>query len=188
MTPVLNVSQRFPASRLCAAPVIPLARHPHIDNRVIVFDLAQDPQALLELDPEAIAARLYVRASELADGEERVALKEIHLNRSPALSAWEHLRDEDFERLGIDPVQVEANAARLRAAGPALVEKVRQVFAREREHRPVDVDASLYDGFIGDGDKRLFPSVRSTPPEALGTATFAFRDARLPEQIGRAHV
>ncbi|MGH8085162.1 MAG: exodeoxyribonuclease I [Lysobacter sp.] len=185
MTPVLNVSQRFPASRMCAAPVIPLARHPHIDNRVIVFDLTQDPRALLDLDAEAIAARLYVRAADLAEGEERVALKEVHLNRSPALSAWEHLRSEDFQRLGIDPVQAEANAARLRAAGPSLVEKVRQVFAREREHRPGDVDASLYDAFIGDSDKRLFPSVRSTPPEALGAATFGFRDARLPELLFR---
>ncbi|GAB2616550.1 exodeoxyribonuclease I [Novilysobacter erysipheiresistens] len=185
MTPVLNVSQRFPASRLCAAPVIPLARHPHIDNRVIVFDLTQDPQDLLDLDAEAIAARLYVRAADLAEGEQRVALKEIHLNRSPALSAWAHLRPEDFERLGIDPVQAEANAARLRAAGPGLAEKVRQVFAREREQRVVDIDTSLYDSFIGDGDKRLFPSVRSTPPEALGMATFAFRDPRLPELLFR---
>ena len=185
MTPVLNVSQRFPASRLCAAPVIPLARHPHIDNRVIVFDLTQDPQALLDLDTEAIAARLYTRTADLAEGEERVALKEIHLNRSPALSAWEHLRIEDFERLGIDPVQAEANAARIRAAGPALVEKVRRVFSREREHREVDVDASLYDSFIGDGDKRLFPGVRSTAPEALGAATFGFRDPRLPELLFR---
>ena len=185
MTPVLNVSQRFPASRLCAAPVIPLARHPHIDNRVIVFDLTQDPQALLDLDTEAIAARLYTRTADLAEGEERVALKEVHLNRSPALSAWEHLRIEDFERLGIDPVQAEANAARIRAAGPALVEKVRRVFSREREHREVDVDASLYDSFIGDGDKRLFPGVRSTAPEALGAATFGFRDPRLPELLFR---
>ena len=185
MTPVLNVSQRFPASRLCAAPVIPLARHPHIDNRVIVFDLTQDPQALLDLDTEAIAARLYTRTADLAEGEERVALKEVHLNRSPALSAWEHLSVEDFERLGIDPVQAEANAARIRAAGPALVEKVRRVFSREREHREVDVDASLYDSFIGDGDKRLFPGVRSTAPEALGAATFGFRDPRLPELLFR---
>ena len=36
MTPVLHVSQRFPASRLCAAPVIPLARHPQIDSQVIL--------------------------------------------------------------------------------------------------------------------------------------------------------
>ena len=185
MTPLLHVSQRFPASRLCAAPVLPLARHPRIDNRVLVFDLAQDPQALLRLSPGEIADRLYTPAVDLPEGEERIALKEIHLNRSPALVAWDHLREADFTRLMIDPQQVAERAAILRAAGPALAEKVRQVFSSERDRAPADVDASLYDSFIGDGDKRLFTEVRATPPQALGAKTFGFRDARLPELLFR---
>ena len=35
----------IPPARLCAAPVLPLARHPRIDSRVIVFDLDGDPDA-----------------------------------------------------------------------------------------------------------------------------------------------
>ncbi|HSM10518.1 MAG TPA: exodeoxyribonuclease I, partial [Lysobacter sp.] len=185
MTPVLHVSQRFPAQRLCAAAVLPLARHPHIDNRVIVFDLDQDPAQLLALDAEAIADRLYTPAAELGEGEQRIALKEVHLNRCPSLAAWEHLREPDFARLGIDTGEALARAAHLRAAGPALVEKVRQVYARQRERLPSDPDAALYDGFIGDGDKRLFNQVRATAPDALGTREFGFRDARLPELLFR---
>ncbi|WP_222564558.1 exodeoxyribonuclease I [Novilysobacter antarcticus] len=185
MTPVLNVSQRFPASRMCAAPVIPLARHPHIDSRVIVFDLAQDPENLLTLDAEQIAARLYVRAADLPEGVERVALKEIHLNRSPALSAWDHLRPADFERLGIDRELAEQRAARLRDAGPALAEKVRAVFSTQREHEPSDVDASLYDGFLDGADKRLFAEIRSSDPKVLAERDFGFRDQRLPELLFR---
>lgn len=185
MTPVVHVSQRFPASRLCAAPVIPLARHPHIDNRVLVFDLGQDPADLLALDAEAIAARLYVRSADLPEGTERIGLKEIHLNRCPAIAAWDHLRPADLERLCIDPAQALERAERIRAAGPALAAKVRQVFSRERQHGPSDVDAGLYDGFIGESDKRLFPQVRSTPPEALGRQDFPFRDPRLPELLFR---
>ena len=185
MKPVLHVSQKFPASRLCAAAVLPVARHPRIDSRVIVFDLEQDPDALLRLEPQEIAERLYVRAIDLPEGESRVALKEVHTNRCPALVAWDHLRGQDFDRLCIDPVLAESHAARIREAGPWLVEKVRQVFSVERDRVPVDVDASLYDGFIGDGDKRLFPQVRTTPPEALGLAEFPFRDVRLPEMLFR---
>lgn len=185
MKPVLHVSQKFPASRLCAAAVLPVARHPRIDSRVIVFDLEQDPDALLRLEPQEIAERLYVRAIDLPEGESRVALKEVHTNRCPALAAWDHLRGQDFDRLCIDPVLAESRAARIREAGPWLVEKVRQVFSVERDRVPVDVDASLYDGFIGDGDKRLFPQVRTTPPEALGLAEFPFRDVRLPEMLFR---
>jgi exodeoxyribonuclease-1 len=185
MTPVLHVSQRFPASRLCSAPVVPLARHPRIDNRVIVFDLEQDPETLLRLSPEEIADRLFTPAADLPEGESRIALKEIHLNKCPVLVAWDHLRASDFERLHIDPSQAQARAALLRDAGPALAEKVRQVFASERDRTPPDVDASLYDGFMGDGDKRIFAEVRATPPLALGAKTFGFRDPRLPELLFR---
>jgi len=185
MTPVLHVSQRFPANRLCAAPVLPLARHPHIDNRVLVFDLGQDPEALLRLESDEIADRLYTPAADLPEGESRIALKEVHLNRCPALVAWDHLRESDFARLCIDPLEVQQRAAHVREAGSALVEKVRRVFASERQRSPADADASLYDGFIGDGDKRLFRDVRITPPEALGARAFGFRDARLPELLFR---
>ena len=185
MMPVLHVSQRFPASRLCAAPILPLARHPYIDSRVLVFDLAQDPDALLRMDADEIAARLYIPAAQLADGESRIALKEVHLNKCPALIAWDHLRAPDFARLDIDPVEVERRAGVLRDAGPALVEKVRRVFSGERDRASSDVDASLYDGFIGDGDKRLFRDVRTTQPEALGARAFGFKDPRLQELLFR---
>ena len=185
MAPLLHVSQRYPASRMNAAPVLPLARHPRIDGRVIVFDLAGDPDTLLDLDAATIAARMYLPRSRLGEGEERIALKEVHLNKCPALVAWNHLRDADFERLGIDPATAEARAAKLRAAGPALAEKLRNVYAAEAERGPADADAALYDGFIDDADRRLFPQVRSTPPEALGLANFAFRDPRLPELLFR---
>jgi exodeoxyribonuclease-1 len=185
MTPVLHVSQRFPANRLCAAPVLPLARNPRIDGRVIVFDLGQDPEPLLALDAGQVRDRLYTPAAELAEGDFRIALKEVHLNRCPALVAWDHLREADLQRLGIDPAVVEQRAARLREAGPALAEKVRRVFADDRERSPSDADASLYDGFIGDGDKRLCGEVRATPPQALATRPFGFRDPRLQALLFR---
>ncbi len=185
MTPVLHVSQRYPASRLCAAPVIPLTRHPQIDSRVIVFDLDSEPDALLELDPDAIAERLYMRQADLPQGESRIPLKEVHTNRCPALVAWEHLREADCMRLGIDAEAVLRRAARIRAAGPAIAEKVRRVYARERPAGSADVDAALYDGFIGDADKRLLAQVRGTPPHLLAKAQYAFRDGRLPELLFR---
>ncbi len=185
MKPLLHVSQRYPANRLCAAPVLPLARHPRYDGRVIVFDLDNEPDALLDLDPEAIAARLYVRADQLPEGETRIALKEVHLNRCPALVRWDHLREADFARLSIEPARVEYRASRLRAAGPALAEKLRQVYAAEREFPPGDADGALYDGFIPDGDKRLFADVRATPPAQLGARHFGFRDPRLVELLFR---
>ena len=183
--PVLHVSQRYPATRLCAAPVLPLARHPRMDSRVIVFDLDSEPDALLALDPDDIADRLFVPTRDLPEGEARIPLKEVQLNRCPALVAWRHLTEADFERLGIDPRAAQERAARLRAAGPELAEKVRQVFALRGELEPGDADGSLYDGFVPDADRRRIADVRATPPEALAAREFGFQDPRLPELLFR---
>lgn len=185
MQPLLHVSQRYPASRFCAAPVLPLARHPHIDSRTIVFDLEGDADALLELDADAIADRLYTPAADLPEGVQRIGLKEVHANKCPALVAWQNLREDDFVRLRIDRAAIEASAARLRPHAAMLAEKIRQVFAVQREYATPDVDASLYDGFVGDGDKRRFAEMRGTPPELLGQRDFGFRDPRLPELLFR---
>lgn len=185
MQPVLHISMRYPAQRMCAAPVLPLARHPFINNRIIAFDLEGDIEPLLDLPPETIAARLYTRAADMAEGEQRVPLKEVHLNKVPALVAWNHLRPADHARLGIDPAAIEANAERLRQIGPALAEKVRQVYSGERSLAPSDVDASLYDGFLADGDKSLMARIRTSPPAELASFAERLRDPRMPELLFR---
>lgn len=185
MQPVLHVSQRYPASRLCAAPVLPLARHPRFDSRIVVFDLDADPAPLLAMAPADIADRLYTPAADLPEGEQRIPLKEVHLNKAPALVAWAHLRPDDLQRMGIDADRVALHAEALRQAGPELAEKVRQVFADAQEYPRGDVDGSLYDGFLADADKRRFTDVRTTPPALLGQRDFGFRDPRLPELLFR---
>ena len=185
MQPVLHISMRYPAQRMCAAPVLPLARHPFINNRIIALDLEGDIEPLLDLPPETIAARLYTRAADLAEGEQRVPLKEVHLNKVPALVAWNHLRPADHARLGIDPAAIEAKAERLRQIGPALAEKVRQVYSGERTLAPSDVDASLYDGFLADGDKSLMSRIRTSPPAELASFAERLRDPRMPELLFR---
>lgn len=185
MTPVLHVSQRFAASRLCAAAMVPLVVHPRIANRVVAFDLAQDPSALLDSDATTIAARLYARSDSLPAGIERVALKEIHLNRCPALIDWSHLRAADLARLRIDAEAVERNADRLRVHADDVRRKVREVFAQLPDRPTADCDAALYDGFLSEADRSQFPRLRAMSPDALAHADFGFRDTRLPELLFR---
>jgi len=185
MQPLLHVSQRYAASRLCAAVVVPIARHPRIDSRVIVFDLDSDPADLLQLLPEEIADRLYTPVADLPEGVTRIGLKEVHLNKCPALVPWDYLRPADLQRLCVDPVVVLDRAARLREHGPAIAEKIRRVYATQRARDTADADAGLYDGFMPDADKRRLAEVRATAPEQLGTRDFGFADPRLPELLFR---
>ena len=154
-TPVLHISGKYPALRHCACLVMPLARHPRLESRVIACDLDSDPAQLLQLSPEEIADRLYTPAADLPEGEQRISLKEIHSNKCPVLVPLAHLRESDLQRLGIDLPTCLANAERLQAA-PGLAEKVRRVFASETARAAADPDAALYDGFVADADKRLF--------------------------------
>jgi exodeoxyribonuclease-1 len=84
-TPVLHVSSRYPAERGCIAMVAPLAVHPLQPNKVIVYDLDTDPAALLELDAEDIADRVFVSRADLPEGVERIPLKAVSANRSPSI-------------------------------------------------------------------------------------------------------
>lgn len=183
-TPLLHISQRYPAERLCAAMVMPLAQHPQIATRFIVIDLDADPEPLLRFDADEIRERLYIRAVDLPEGEQRIPLKEVHSNKCPVLLPLSHLREADYARLGIDRERCLRHAERLGAA-PDLAEKVRRVFASEGERTAADADAALYDGFAGDADKRQFPRVRRARPEELAGFESVFDDPRYRELVFR---
>ncbi|MEO6172609.1 MAG: exodeoxyribonuclease I, partial [Arenimonas sp.] len=165
-TPVLHISGQFPVQHLCAALVIPLAWHPEIKNRAIVFDLSTDPTDLLTLDAEDISERVFIRQIDLPEGLLRIPLKEIHANRCPVVLPLAHCRDEDFERMGIDKEKCLTNAALIQQTS-GIAEKVRQVFTKRAVYDPSDADAALYDGFASDTDKRFFTTIRSSSPNHL---------------------
>ncbi len=113
MEPVLHASSMYPAAVGCIAMVVPLAKHPKNANGVIVYDLRQDPSSLLTLDTETLTERLFTPRESLPEGVERIPLKTIHLNKSPAVVPMNTLTDAAAERWGID------REAGLRAPGAA---------------------------------------------------------------------
>ncbi|MBL8298666.1 MAG: exodeoxyribonuclease I [Rhodanobacteraceae bacterium] len=183
-TPVLHVSSRFPASRGCLALVAPLAVHATQPNAVIVYDLDTDPTALIDLDADAIADRVFSARADLPEDVERIPLKLVHANRSPALAPLSALTGVDLTRIGLDPARCLAHLERLRNQ-PDLAAKLQQVFARSYDEAIPDPELALYRGFIGDSDKRLLREVRATPPEQLARRGFTFRDPRLTELLWR---
>jgi exodeoxyribonuclease I len=165
-TPLLHISGQFPAENLCGTLVIPLAWHPDIKNRAIVFDLSVDPSDLLNLDADDISERVFIRQMDLPEGMSRIPLKEIHGNRCPVVLPLAHCRDEDFERMSIDKEKCLSNASVIQQAS-GIAEKVRQVFTKRAGYEPSDADGALYDGFPSDSDKRFFTTIRGSSPTHL---------------------
>jgi exodeoxyribonuclease-1 len=185
MTPLVHVSSRYPANRGCLALVVPLAMHPSLPNAVIAYDLDVDPAPLLELAAEDIADRVFVSRADLPEGVERIPLKAIHANRSPALAPLSVLAGVDCERIALDHARALAHLEMLRRAD-GLVAKLHAVFSRsESRAAGTDPELALYDGFLPDADKRLLRAVRETPPEHLGSRVFPFHDPRYPELLFR---
>lgn len=193
--PLLHISRRYPASRGCSALVMPLAQHPTNPNGVIVYDLSVDPEALLALSAEQVRDRVFVSSADLAEGEERIPLKVIHINRCPVVFPASALKDvsgpqqgeygEIVARLGLDLASCRQHWQRL-AASPAAATKAAEVFAAPPPEGPQDPDLMLYGGgFFSSTDREQMNRVRDTDPWDLVGASFPFQDPRLEEMLFR---
>jgi len=183
--PILHVSSRYPAERGCVAMVVPLAVHPQQPNKIIVYDLDADPAELLELDPADIADRVFTPRADLPEGVERIPLKAVSANRSPALAPLSVLAGVDTARIGLDVGRCRAHLQLLQEAS-GMADKVAAVFAlSSAPGETADPDLALYHGFFGDADRKLLRDVRGTPPQQLASRTFAFRDVRCGELLFR---
>ncbi|MGE8069050.1 exodeoxyribonuclease I [Pseudomonas sp. NPDC089569] len=185
LQPIVHVSGRFSAARNYVGVVLPLAWHPRNKNALIVCDLHLDPQGLLDLDTETLRRHLYTRRDELAEGQLPVPLKLIHINKCPVVAPLSVLRPQDQQRLGLDMALYQQRAQRLSETQENWREKVSGIYAREEFSASEDPEQQLYDGFIGDRDRRLCEQVRTVDPIQLAQEQWPFDDERLPELLFR---
>jgi len=183
--PFVHLSGMYPVERGFLAVVWPLAVHPTNKNEVIVWDLAHDPRALLTLDVEAIRRRMFTRQDELPEGEQRLPIKTIHLNKSPIVIGNLRTVDSVALRWGLDLPLAIVNAEHAAALGRGLDPLWPQVFSRPKPDAAPDVDEDLYGGFVGSTDRRALQRLRELPPSAMGHKHPAFEDPRLEELVFR---
>ena len=188
MRPVVHISGMFGAARGHLALVVPLAVHPKNNNEVICADLSQAPD-FLDLPPEVVRERLFVKSSDLPDGVQRPPLKTIRINRAPVVLPSEWVAGEPAERLRLDGDAHRRHLVVLKAARSADPERFRtliQGFYVERAFAArTDPDVMLYDGFVPTQDKALFEGIRAASAAQLARQSWSFRDARLPELLFR---
>ncbi|ATZ11930.1 exodeoxyribonuclease I [Erwinia amylovora] len=184
MKPLVHISGMFGAARGNASWIAPLAWHPDNRNALITCDLDADMAPLLELDADALRARLYTRRDEL-NGASPVPLKLVHINKCPVVAPANTLRPEDAERIGIDRQRCRDNLALLRQH-PEVREKVVTLFAEAPPFTPSDdVDSQIYNGFFSDADRNAMNIVRQTAAENLPALDLTFNDARIEKLLFR---
>lgn len=184
-TPLVHISGRFPARNNCLAIVLPLRTHPRNNNEVVVYDLSVDPGPLLDLSAEKIRERLYTASLDLPEGEARIPLKTVHINKCPVLAPLSVITAKDADRLNIDLGQCTAHLQQIKAAA-GLEEKLDGVYTGDYPAAPTDPDLMIYSGgFFGNRDKAGMAKIRTAKPATLAKFKADFDDARLPEMLFR---
>lgn len=190
--PFLHVSGMFAVERGCMALVWPLASHPVNKNEIIVWDLAHDPSELAGLNAESIRQRIFTAAADLPEGMTRLPIKTIHINQSPmVVGNLNTLGPALAEKWAINKPQSLLHAQKARDL-PDMGAIWSAVFTRpsassdaaESSDESFDVDAALYQGFVGDADRRQLEELRRLPPTQMGRK-YAFDDPRLAELVFR---
>jgi exodeoxyribonuclease-1 len=185
LQPLVHISGRYAGARHYLAVVLPLAWHPRNRNALIVCDLLSDCAPLLNESAATLKARLYTRRDQLAEGELPVPLKLLHINRCPVVAPMSVLRETDQQRLQVDLALYQQRAEQLTEHAALWQDKLNEVYGEESFAANEDPEQQLYDGFIGERDRRLCEQVRRADPQRLADSAWAFDDPRLPELLFR---
>jgi exodeoxyribonuclease-1 len=185
LQPLVHISGRFSAARNYLGVVLPLAWHPRNRNALIVCDLHQETLPLIRESAEVLRQRLYTRHEDLAEGELPVPLKLVQINRCPVLAPLSVLRPADQQRLGVDLTLLQLRGEQLANQQADWQDKLAHIYGNDDFAPSEDPEQQLYDGFLGDRDRRLCEQVRTLEPAQLGQGHWMFDDPRMPELLFR---
>lgn len=183
--PIIHISGMYPATQGCLAIVLPLMAHPNNSNEIIVYDLAHDPSELFTLSRDEISQRVFSNNAKLIElGLTRLPLKSIHINKSPiVINNVNTLRPIDRERWQIDLARSQTHADMLLAM-PQLRATLAEVYSTQAPQK-MDIDESLYSGFIHTNDRKILDRLRTLAPNAIGRERLSFIDPKLSELVLR---
>ncbi|MGH7191905.1 MAG: exodeoxyribonuclease I, partial [Candidatus Saccharimonadales bacterium] len=163
-----------------------LAKRPK--GEALVYDLRHDPALFTGLSVDELVDRW--RFTDDPDAPPRLPVKTIKYNRCPAVAPLGVIKDaKTQERLGLTLETIAENRDRLRKVQKEFADKVVEAISRMDARREAEqaalvdneltVDSRLYDGFLPDSDRAIFPKVRAAEPERLGDFADKLNDGRL---------
>lgn len=192
LQPVVHVSGMIPAERGCVSLFVPLVIDPRNKNGVICYDLNFAPDDLLNLSAEAIAERLYTPQDALNEGQQRIHLKTIHINKIPFVAPVNILKHTDKARLGLDENRCRQHLDQIKQYTAdhhqAFIKKINNVFNRPFESTTDDVDCHIYQGFFSYDERAIFNQIRVMKPQDMpweNQEMAGLTDERGPELVRR---
>jgi len=179
---LLHISGMYPAEKGNMAIAYPIARHPVNNNGIVVYDLSHNPAVLASDDIEQLHKLVFSKSGDLPKGQNRLAIKTVHVNKCPVIAPLSTLTDEAITRFGVDLKLCEDNLEELRKI-PDLETKIQKILSLE-QFPPVDPDLALYDGFFNNEDLDLLAKIHEQAGNII-LDEYKFADPRLPELVFR---
>lgn len=184
--PVVHSSGRISSNYKKTSVVFPIAPHPVYPSSLLVYDLRFNPTEFADLSIEELEKRAFTPHNRLKeDSKNRLPVKAIHLNKSPAIAPIGVLNDEAQENIDLTLEKVYKNLEILKSF-IGFGDKMSSVFQTEDKTASPDADTALYDGFINDSsDKQKMRQVRNLNEDQLADFDPGFKDERLSELLLR---
>jgi len=171
--------------------MMPLMAHTTNKNSAICIDLTRSIVDLEKLNTEQLSERIFTRQDQLPEGIERLAIKEVHYNKCPAVAPLGVLNQASQERLNIKLSQCLENAEAIKKIMPEFLDKLRQVYQKKSFDKITNPDHALYSGgFFSSQDKNKMDEIRATNWQTLSEnasspSHYHFNDQRLDELLFR---
>lgn len=191
LTPLLNeavvhVSGMYGTQNNCITLALPILQHPTNPNCVFSYDLRVAPAQFTDLSIDEMHRLLFTPTVELNDGEQRLPVKGIHINKAPVVLPRNTMRAQDADRLGIDLVQVEEHRQWLVHHGEQFIETLTAVFQKTPDFaQSTDPDTQLYGGFFSNEDREQMRRMHQVLPDEWPRFSEYFTDPRLSDLLFR---
>lgn len=178
---IVHSSGRLRKENLSTSVFMPLIAHPTNNNAILCWDLRYDPTPWKDATPEEIARLAFSTWQELAKtDEQRIPIKAIHLNKSPAIAPLGVLDSASQERINLTIPQIETHIKMLNGLID-LPKSVAKAWQTNKFDTDPDVEGQLYDGFISDSDKMAMEETHKILESDLPLAVPQFSDERLQQ-------
>lgn len=183
--PVVHSSGKLPSEYLKTSVVVPIAPHPVNKNAVLVFDLRHSPKPFADMDSKELSEAAFTPAKELiAKNQQRLPIKAVHINKSPAVAPLSVLDEASQERINLSLTQVKTHLKELKEI-KGFDQRVIDAWEQQEPLKlPDDSEGQLYGGgFINDNDKKQLKKLRAQSAEQLASWQPRFDDERLQSML-----
>ncbi|MDM1545990.1 exodeoxyribonuclease I [Ignatzschineria indica] len=181
LKPLLHISGMFGLERNNISMMAPILFSPQNRNELISIDLMGDVEPLLHLSAEEVREKLYTPSAELPEGEARIPLKGIHLNRCPILAPTSLLSTLPKEIL--DQQRCQKNHQLILNNRELIETKLMEIYQTPRifdnDPHSEPVETLLYQGFFERKDRHQMDLIPKMSGEELKYHEFYFDDPRL---------